>query len=87
MTGAPTLADEGAERERLGGAPVDALARLNHGAPLVVHALHALVQVEVLRDLGDRIAHLPQEDMVSRPSFCLSLRACGHSAEHLDFST
>lgn len=56
--GRPTLADERAEGERLGGAPVDALARLDHRAPRVVHALHAAVQVKVLRDLSDRVAYL-----------------------------
>ena len=60
LAGTGTFTDEGAKRERLGSAPVDALARLYHCAPLIVDALHAAVQVEVLRDLRDRIANLPQ---------------------------
>ena len=53
-----TFAEQGAESERLGHAPVDALARLNHLPPLVVHAHNTLVKVEAFRHLGDRVAHL-----------------------------
>jgi len=54
-------------------APVEALARINHVAPRLVHLLDLLVGHEVRRELGDGVAHLLQQLHVHA---CATPQAC-----------
>lgn len=66
---ARTFAEKGAKGKGLSSSPVDALATLDHLAPLLVHSLHSLVQREVLGNFGDCIADLTQRSHTSANTF------------------